>query len=117
MYLAGWYGTPPGEVDPEVLDRAAAHRARQQIIAAGHAPQPTLKEIRAEYGENLSDEELLLRYLIPGTDVDAMYAADNPIEPIYPIGGAAGLPGCKDLLARRRGARRARQPRRRSASP
>ena len=24
MYLAGWYGTPPGEVDPEVLDRAAA---------------------------------------------------------------------------------------------
>ena len=26
MYLAGWYGTPPGEVDPEVLDRAAADR-------------------------------------------------------------------------------------------
>ena len=25
MYLAGWYGTPPGEVDQEVLDRAAAN--------------------------------------------------------------------------------------------
>ena len=29
MYLAGWYGTPPGEVDPELLERAAAQRARQ----------------------------------------------------------------------------------------
>ncbi len=30
MYLAGWYGTPPGEVDPEVLEKpprpAAASR-------------------------------------------------------------------------------------------
>jgi oxaloacetate decarboxylase alpha subunit len=64
----------------------------------GHAPQPTLKEIRAEYGENLSDEELLLRYLIPGNDVDNMYAADNLIEPILPIGGPDGLPWLKDVM-------------------
>ena len=31
-----------------------------------------------DYGEHLSDEELLLRYLIPGPDVDAMYAAAQP---------------------------------------
>lgn len=99
MYLAGWYGKPPGKVDQEVLDRAAATARGREMIEAGHAPQPSLKEIRAEYGENLSDEELLLRYLIAGTDVDDMYAADNPIEPIYPIGGAAGLGWIKDLLA------------------
>ncbi|HZO04853.1 MAG TPA: hypothetical protein VFB52_00555 [Solirubrobacterales bacterium] len=99
MYLAGWYGKPPGEVDQEVLDKAAATARGKEMIDAGHAPQPSLKEIRAEYGENLSDEELLLRYLIAGTDVDDMYAADNPIEPIYPIGGAAGLGWIKDLLA------------------
>jgi oxaloacetate decarboxylase alpha subunit len=99
MYVAGWYGTPPGEVDPELTERAAATERGRQMLAAGHAPQPTLKEIRREYGESLSDEELLLRYLIPGNDVDAMYAADNPIEPVLPLGGPEGLPWLKDLLA------------------
>jgi oxaloacetate decarboxylase (Na+ extruding) subunit alpha len=99
MYVAGWYGTPPGEVDAELTERAAATARGKEMMAAGHAPQPSLKEIRAEYGENLSDEELLLRYLIPGNDVEAMYAADNPIEPILPIGGPEGLPWLRDLLA------------------
>jgi oxaloacetate decarboxylase (Na+ extruding) subunit alpha len=98
MYLAGWYGKPPGEVDPEVLERAAATNRGREMMAAGHAPQPSLKEIRAEYGESLSDEELLLRYLIPGEDVDVMYRADQPIEPIRPLGGPDGLPWLKDLL-------------------
>lgn len=99
MYVAGWYGTPPGEVDAELRERAAATARGKQMMEVGHAPQPSLKEIRAEYGENLSDEELLLRYLIPGNDVEAMYAADNPIEPIRPIGGPEGLPWLRDLLA------------------
>lgn len=98
MYLAGWYGTPPGEVDPEVLDKAAATGRGKEMMDAGHAPQPSLKEIRGEYGENLSDEELLLRYLIPGEDVETMHRADNPIEPILPLGGPEGLPWLKDLL-------------------
>jgi oxaloacetate decarboxylase alpha subunit len=99
MYVAGWYGTPPGEVDPELKERAAATERGRQMIEVGHAPQPSLQEIRASYGENLSDEELLLRYLIPGNDVDAMYAADQPIEPILPLGGPDGLPWLRDLLA------------------
>jgi oxaloacetate decarboxylase alpha subunit len=98
MYLAGWYGKPPGEVDPEVLEKAAATARGKEMMDAGHAPQPSLKEIRAEYGENLSDEELLLRYLIPGEDVENMYRADNPIAPIRPLGGPDGLPWLKDLL-------------------
>jgi oxaloacetate decarboxylase (Na+ extruding) subunit alpha len=99
MYLAGWYGKPPGEVDPEVLDRAAATARGKQMMAAGQAPQPSLKEIRKEYGESLSDEELLLRSLIPGEDVENMYEADNPIVPIRPLGAPAGLPWLRDLLA------------------
>jgi oxaloacetate decarboxylase alpha subunit len=98
MYLAGWYGHPPGEVDPEVLDRAAATARGKEMIDAGHAPQPELKDIRKEYGESLTDEELLLRYLIPGEDVENMYRADNPIVPIRPLGAPAGLPWLKDLL-------------------
>ncbi len=98
MYLAGWYGKPPGEVDPEVLEKAAATARGKEMMDAGQAPQPSLKEIRAEYGENLSDEELLLRYLIPGEDVENMYRADNPITPIRPLGGPDGLPWLQDLL-------------------
>jgi oxaloacetate decarboxylase alpha subunit len=47
-------------------------------------PQPSLAEIRRQFGRRLSDEELLLRYLIPEPDVDAMYAAAAPIEPVFP---------------------------------
>jgi oxaloacetate decarboxylase alpha subunit len=98
MYLAGWYGTPPGAVDQELLDRASQTERGRAIMAADGPPQPTLAEIRREYGEHLSDEELLLRYLIPGTDVDAMYAAARPIEPIHPLGGPRGLGWVNDLM-------------------
>jgi oxaloacetate decarboxylase alpha subunit len=98
MYLAGWYGHPPGAVDEELLDRAAQTERGRTIMASSHAPQPSLQEIRSEYGERLSDEELLLRYLIPGPDVDAMYAAARPIEPIYPLSGPRGLSWLKDVM-------------------
>ena len=39
-----------------------------------------------------------------------MYAADNPIEPILPLGGPEGLPWLRDLLQRLRGARRSAPP-------
>lgn len=97
MFLAGWYGKPPGELDPELLDRAFSTDRGRQVRDSGPA-QPDLKDIRAQYGENLTDEELLLRYLIPGPDVDAMYAAQNPIKPIFPITGPGGLEWIGDVL-------------------
>ena len=100
MYLAGWYGTPPGELDKDVLDRASETERGRTIMSAGGAPQPSLAEIRKQYGERLSDEELLLRYLIPGPDVDAMYAAARPIEPTYPVAGPLGLTWLRDLMTR-----------------
>jgi oxaloacetate decarboxylase alpha subunit len=100
MFLAGHYGPPPGELDPELLDRAfSTDRGR---TVRDHPPaQPSLAEIRREYGTTLSDEELLLRYLIPGPDVDRMYTTKKPIEPVYPIGGAQGLGWIRDLLGAR----------------
>jgi oxaloacetate decarboxylase alpha subunit len=102
MFLAGWYGHAPGEIDPEVLDRATL-TDRGRHIMGNEPPQPSLAEIRREYGAHLSDEELLLRYLIPGPDVDAMYAAARPIEPILPIGGRDGLGWLGDVLRRSSG--------------
>jgi oxaloacetate decarboxylase alpha subunit len=97
MFLAGHYGPPPGELDSEVLDRAFA-TGRGKVMLGWEPPQPSIEEIRREYGQRLSDEELLLRYLIPGPDVDAMYAAANPIEPVFPLGGPQGLEWIKDVL-------------------
>jgi hypothetical protein len=39
-----------------------------------------------------------LRYLIPGPDVDKMYAAARAIEPVYPLSGPGGLGWLKDVL-------------------
>ena len=97
MFLAGHYGPPPGELDQELLDRALA-TPRGKSMLGWEPPQPSLEEIRREYGARLSDEELLLRYLIPGPDVDAMYAAGRGIEPVYPLGGAQGLGWIKQVL-------------------
>jgi oxaloacetate decarboxylase alpha subunit len=94
MYLAGWYGEPPAPIADFVLERAwATERGRK--VRDGEPPQPTIAEIRAEYGERLSDEELLLRYLLNETYVDAMYAANQPIEPIVPIRNIAWV---QDLM-------------------
>jgi oxaloacetate decarboxylase alpha subunit len=99
MYLAGHYGHPPGDLDPELVDRAAATDRGRAMFNGWQPPQPSLAEIRRSYGERLSDEELLLRYLIPGPDVDAMYAAARPVEPVYPLSGPHGLGWIRDVLA------------------
>lgn len=98
MFIAGWFGTPPGAVGPELLEHASATE-RGRAILDGTPPQPSLADIRHQYGELLGDEELLLRYLMPEPDVDAMYAADTPIEPVLPVTGPGGLGWLGDVLA------------------
>jgi oxaloacetate decarboxylase alpha subunit len=97
VYLAGHLGPPPGTVDPEVLDRAFGSQ-RGQFIRDNPPPQPTVAEIRREYGETLSDEELLLRYLMPGPDVDAMYAA-GPVPQRLPADVSPHTAWVRDLVA------------------
>ena len=99
MYLAGHYGPPPGELDQDLVDRAASTERGRAMFNGWSPPQPSLAEIRRSYGEHLSDEELLLRYLMPGPDVDAMQAAQTPIEPVHSLAGPAGLGWLRDVLA------------------
>jgi len=71
MYLAGHMGPYAAPVDPEVLDKAlGSERGRQ--FQRWTAPQPSLAEVRHAHGDTLSDEELILRFLMPDPDVDAM---------------------------------------------
>jgi oxaloacetate decarboxylase alpha subunit len=83
-----------------VLDRAFSTERGKKMLEWS-PPQPTLAEIRAQYGRKLSDEELLLRYLIPEPDVDAMYAAATPIEPVFPAASAGELGWIKDVIEKR----------------
>ncbi|MHB9149885.1 MAG: biotin/lipoyl-containing protein [Thermoleophilia bacterium] len=66
-YLLGFYGEPAGPVDPDVWDRIfslpEAEKLRHWQPQGRHRP---LDELRAEVGPDLTDDELLLRLVIPG---------------------------------------------------
>jgi len=69
--LMGEFGPMPGPVNPDLLDRAmSTPRARQRKPRE----EPTLAEVRARFGARLSDEDLLLRAVMPAEQVDAMAA-------------------------------------------
>ncbi len=81
IYALGEYGQEGAELmDPDVkhkiLDRP---RARQ--LAELVRPQPTLHDVRAEFGgPGVSDEELLLRFMLAKDDIAAMRAAGSAKE-------------------------------------
>jgi oxaloacetate decarboxylase alpha subunit len=82
IYAMGLNGTPPAPMDQNVKDRILESK-RGRELAGWTLPQPTLAELRQQYGIHLSDEELLLRILVPGPAVDAMIAA-GPVRQDYP---------------------------------
>lgn len=70
-YVLGHYGPVPAPVEPNVLDRIlCTERARQ--LTSWNRPDPSLREIRARFAAGISDEELLLRFLMSDEEVDAM---------------------------------------------
>ncbi|MFT3817240.1 MAG: hypothetical protein QM750_06375 [Rubrivivax sp.] len=72
MLLGDW-GPMPGPVNGALLDRVhQLPRARNR--SAAQEP-PSLDELRARFGGRLSDEDLLLRALMPAEQVDALVAA------------------------------------------
>jgi oxaloacetate decarboxylase (Na+ extruding) subunit alpha len=75
VYVLGHLGTPPAPIDPNVLDRMLS-TDRGKEVQQWTPPQPTIEELKIEYGDRaMSDEELLRRYLVPLPDVEATRAA------------------------------------------
>lgn len=98
IYALGHLGPFAAPLDEDVKDRIlSSHRGKE--FANWEPPQPSLKDLRHEYGENLTDEELLLRALIPGPDVDAMKAAGPP-RTHYPKFESTAAAFAHDLIAR-----------------
>lgn len=71
--LRGDFGPLPGAVNPDLLDRALSTKRGQQPAHDGG--DITIDELRNRFGRNISDEELLLRAVMPAEQVDGMIAA------------------------------------------
>jgi oxaloacetate decarboxylase alpha subunit len=93
QYVLGQYGPLMRPVDPDVLDRIMS-QPRAGLFQVWERPSPTLEELRCQLGTRLSDEELILRVLVPGREVDLMLAA-GPLRTTAP--GTVGE--LKDLIA------------------
>jgi pyruvate/oxaloacetate carboxyltransferase len=66
-YLLGYYGEPAFPVDQDVMDRVMGLPRTQELL--DWRPEGYLKsveELRQEMGPDLSDDDLLLKILIPG---------------------------------------------------
>ncbi|WP_214104735.1 hypothetical protein [Acrocarpospora catenulata] len=81
-YALGHYGPVAGVLDPEVADRVL-ESPRGRRLANWERPQPTLRELRAQLGATLTDDELLLRALFSAEEVDAVKAA-GPVPTTSP---------------------------------
>ncbi|GAO56031.1 MULTISPECIES: biotin carboxyl carrier protein [unclassified Novosphingobium] len=72
-YCLGKFGKPTSPIDPQVL---AAIMDRPRARELEHEPTfPALADLRRQFGVHLSDEEFLLRAVMPPEQVDAMQAA------------------------------------------
>jgi oxaloacetate decarboxylase (Na+ extruding) subunit alpha len=80
--VLGSFGKPTADVEPWVLDRIL-DRPRARELAA-EPPPPSLAELRQRLPRGITDEELLLRFGMPGEEVDAMLAAAPAARHYHP---------------------------------
>jgi oxaloacetate decarboxylase alpha subunit len=79
QYALGiWGAEAVSEVDPNIKDKIL-DRPRAKEFAAWQPPQPSIEEVRSKLGgPSLSDDELLMRYVVGNEDVEAMRTAGAP---------------------------------------
>jgi oxaloacetate decarboxylase alpha subunit len=99
IYTLGHLGETPAPIDPDIKDRILTS-PRGKEFDGWEPPEPSLAELRRQYGgDHLSDEELLQRYLVPESDLEATRAA-GPVRCGYEF--ADDFPtatGVRELLA------------------
>ncbi|HEY2987518.1 MAG TPA: hypothetical protein VGL11_07315 [Candidatus Binatia bacterium] len=80
QYALGLWGEEGAtDMDPEVKDKIL-NRPRARELAQWEPPQPSIHEVRQKIGgPGVSDEDLLLRWLLHQEEIDAMRAA-GPIK-------------------------------------
>jgi oxaloacetate decarboxylase alpha subunit len=81
-YVLGRFGRPTGQVDQNVLDRIHGLPRTKEIQSQPEKME--LKEVRKRFSKDMSDEEFLLRAVMPQDQVDAMVAKRRPPRPYNP---------------------------------
>ena len=81
QYALGiWGEEAASEVDRNIKDKIL-DRPRAKEFAAWEAPQPSIQEVRSKLGgPSVSDDELLMRYVVGNEDVEALRTAGAPKE-------------------------------------
>jgi oxaloacetate decarboxylase alpha subunit len=82
QYAAGYYGQPVAPIEANVLDKIMAAPRAKHIIS-NPPEQPTIDELHKRYGTD-DDDELILRALLPQSEIDKMRAA-GPVKRDYPL--------------------------------
>lgn len=72
-FVLGRFGTPAMPMDAQVEDRIRSSKRGKELEDEPH--MASLDELRKSIGKGLSDEEFLLRAVMPADQVDAMVAA------------------------------------------
>ncbi len=82
-YAHGYYGEEAvTAMDADVRDKILG-RARASELARQDEDEPTVDDMRRRYGgPNVSDEEMILRWLFGDDDVDTLRQSDPPVD--YP---------------------------------
>jgi len=106
-YMLGRFGSPPGEVDESIRELVLS-RPRAKELEAEPA-MPDLDELRSRFGKNISDEEFVLRAVMPQAQVDAMLAAP-PLRRTYEPGVRPILKLLRELATRDVGHVRVEKP-------
>ena len=80
-YVLGQYGPPAGAIDPDLKDRVQASPRAEELAGEEHGMG--LEAARARYGDAISDEQLLLRMMLPEQQVEAIVpsARRRPLPP------------------------------------
>ena len=97
-YVLGRFGAPAMPLDPEVEDRIKGSKRAKELEEEPR--MGSLDELRAKLGRGFSDEEFLLRAVMPADQVDAMVAAGPAAQTYDPQ--ARGVKSLIAELAKRR---------------
>ncbi len=109
QYALGMWGQVEAEeIDPDLRDRILGS-PRAKELAARSLDQPTLEEVRRQYGgSGVSDDEMLLRIVTDTSSVETMkahqagFAGNGPVAPLAAlIARLDRLPTVKHVTVRR----------------
>jgi oxaloacetate decarboxylase alpha subunit len=81
QYAAGFYGETAGPIDPNIKDIIMSSSRAKQVVATP-PPQPSIEDLRAEYGTD-DDDELILKALVPGEGLEKMIKSGS-VKTTYP---------------------------------